>query len=48
MFSADTLQQALVQDYGRLCTLANKILQDSHLAQDAVQEKLAAAEPGTA
>ena len=38
MFSADTLQQALVQDYGRLCTLANKILQDSHLAQDAVQE----------
>lgn len=33
MFSADTLQQALVQDYGRLCTLANKILQDSHLAQ---------------
>ena len=24
MFSADTLQQALVQDYGRLCTLANK------------------------
>lgn len=38
MFSADTLQQVLVQDYGRLCTLANKILQDSHLAQDAVQE----------
>ena len=38
MFSADPLQQALVQDYGRLCTLANKILQDSHLAQDAVQE----------
>lgn len=38
MFSADTLQQALVQDYDRLCTLANKILQDSHLAQDAVQE----------
>ena len=34
MFSADTLQQALVQDYGRLCTLANKILQDSHLAQE--------------
>jgi len=33
MFSADTLQQALVQDYGRLCTLANKILQDSHLAR---------------
>ena len=38
MFSADTLQQVLVQDYGRLCTLANKILQDNHLAQDAVQE----------
>ena len=38
MFSADTLQQAFIQDYGRLCTLANKILQDSHLAQDAVQE----------
>lgn len=30
MFSADTLQQVLVQDYSRLCTLANKILQDSH------------------
>lgn len=48
MFSADTLQQALVQDYGRLCTLANKILQDSHLAQDAVQESWLRAEPGTA
>ena len=38
MFSADTLQQALVQDYGRLCALADRILQASHLAQDAVQE----------
>ena len=38
------LQQAFIQDYGRLCAL-NRILQDSHLAQDAVQEKLAAAEP---
>lgn len=38
MFSADTLQQALVQDYGRLRALADRILQDSHLAQDAVQE----------
>ena len=38
MFSADTLQQAFIQDYGRLCALADRILQDSHLAQDAVQE----------
>lgn len=38
MSSADTLQQAFIQDYGRLCALADRILQDSHLAQDAVQE----------
>lgn len=38
MFSADALQQAFIQDYGRLCALADRILQDSHLAQDAVQE----------
>lgn len=38
MFSADVLQQAFIQDYGRLCALADRILQDSHLAQDAVQE----------
>ena len=38
MFSADALQQAFMQDYGRLCALADRILQDRHLAQDAVQE----------
>lgn len=50
MFSADTLQQALIQDYGRLCALADRILQDSHLAQDAVQEswlRLNRAKPDT-
>ncbi len=50
MFSADTLQQAFIQDYGRLCALADRILQDSHLAQDAVQEswlRLNRAKPDT-
>lgn len=50
MFSADALQQAFIQDYGRLCALADRILQDSHLAQDAVQEswlRLNRAKPDT-
>lgn len=50
MFSADTLQQVFIQDYGRLCALAERILQDSHLSQDAVQEswlRLNRAQPDT-
>lgn len=32
------LEEVFAIEYARLCTLANRILQDEHYAQDAVQE----------
>lgn len=36
--TADRIRQIYARDYAKLCAAANAVLQDAHLAQDAVQE----------